>query len=107
MGVFAVVSDAYVQGRASTRVCVARIVQCVAVRRKDRLSVAFLSHDFPPWTAVYQQARRWKDARPFEAAAQDLHELIRLASDRGPQQTAVIMDGRVLQSMPESGSRAG
>lgn len=67
----------------------------------------FLPHDFPPWTAVYQQARRWNDARALQAAAHDLRQLIRLATDRGSQPTAVIMDGRTLQSTPESGGRAG
>lgn len=67
----------------------------------------FLPHDFPPWTAVYQQARRWSDARAFEGAAHDLRELIRLANQRAPQPTAVILDGRTLQSTPESGGRAG
>jgi transposase len=67
----------------------------------------FLPHDCPPWTAVYQQARRWLDARVFEDAAHDLREMIRLALERGPHPTAVIMDGRTLQSTPESGGRAG
>ena len=67
----------------------------------------FLPHDFPPWTAVYQQARRWLEARVFEMAAHDLREMIRLALERGPHPTAVIMDGRTLQSTPESGGRAG
>lgn len=67
----------------------------------------FLPHDFPPWTAVYQQARRWNDARAFEAAAHDLRQLIRLAMNRRSRPTAVIMDGRTLQSTPESGGRAG
>jgi transposase len=67
----------------------------------------FLPHDFPPWTAVYQQARRWVEARVFEQAAHDLREMIRLALERGPHPTAVVMDGRTLQSTPESGGRAG
>ena len=40
-------------------------------------------------------------------AAHDLREMIRLALERGPHPTAVIMDGRTLQSTPESGGRAG
>lgn len=67
----------------------------------------FLPHDFPSWTAVYQQARRWHEARAFEEAAHDLREMIRLAMERGPHPTAVVMDGRTLQSTPESGGRAG
>jgi transposase len=67
----------------------------------------FLPHDFPPWAAVYQQARRWNEARVFEQAAHDLREMIRLAMERGPHPTAIILDGRTLQSTPESGRRAG
>jgi transposase len=67
----------------------------------------YLPHDFPPWAAVYQQARRWLDAKVFEQAAHDLREMIRLTMERGPHPTAVIMDGRTLQSTPESGNRAG
>jgi transposase len=67
----------------------------------------FLPHDFPPWTAVDQQARRWLDAEALEHAAQDLREMIRLGLERGPHPSAVIFDGRTLQSTPESGARAG
>ena len=67
----------------------------------------FSPHDFPPWTAVYQQRRRWNEARVFEEVAHDLREMIRLAMERGPHPTAVIMDGCTLQSTPESGGRAG
>ena len=67
----------------------------------------FLPHDLPPWTAVYQQARRWIEARVFETAAHDLREMLRLAQERGPHPTAVILDGRTLRSSPESGKRAG
>ena len=67
----------------------------------------FLPHDFPPWTAVYQQARRWVQARVFETITHDLRALVRVLNDREPQPTATILDGRTLQSTPESGGRAG
>jgi transposase len=67
----------------------------------------FLPHDFPPWTAVYQQARRWNDAGVFEAASHDLRVILRLVLEREPQPSAAILDGRTLQSTPESGKRAG
>jgi len=67
----------------------------------------FLPHDFPPWPAVYQQARRWLAAGCFEAAAHDLREVLRLAAGRDPRPSAVILDGRTLQSTPTSGARAG
>jgi transposase len=67
----------------------------------------FLPHDFPPWAAVYQQARRWRDAGVFEIITHDLREMVRMLQERGPNPTAVVMDARTLQSTPESGGRAG
>jgi len=66
----------------------------------------YLPHDFPPRPAVYQQARRWLPARCFEGMAHDLRELLRIAGGRNPSPTAVILDGRTLQSTPGSGARA-
>lgn len=66
-----------------------------------------LPHDFPPWAAVYQQARRWAAAGVFEAVAHDLRVILRLIAEREPRPSAAILDGRTLQSTPESGGRAG
>lgn len=67
----------------------------------------YLPGDFPPWPAVYQQARRWVAAGVFEGMAHDLRELLRIAADRNPDPSAVILDARTVQSTPESGGRAG
>lgn len=67
----------------------------------------FLPHDFPPWTAVYQQARRWIAAGVFEDITHDLRMILRLVDGREAQPTATILDARTLQSTPESGGRAG
>ena len=67
----------------------------------------YLPHDFPPWPAVYQQARRWVAAGCFEAMAHDLREIVRGAAGRTPSPSAVVIDGRTIQSTPESGGRAG
>jgi len=67
----------------------------------------FMPHDLPPWTAVYQQTRRWLAADVFTTIIADVRELIRLGEGRAPQPTAVILDSRTLQSTPESGHRAG
>lgn len=68
----------------------------------------FLPNDLPPWTAVYQQARRWIAAGVFESLVHDLRECLRHSlHDRDPQPTAAILDARTLQSTPESGARAG
>ena len=66
-----------------------------------------MPHDFPPWAAVYQQARRWVAAGCFEALAHDLREAARVAAGRAASPTAAILDGRTLQSTPESGGRGG
>lgn len=63
--------------------------------------------DLPPWTVVYQQTQRWLRAGVFEAMVHDLRALLRLAQGREVHPTAAIMDGRTLQSTPESGHRAG
>src|SRR6476659_10338832 len=67
----------------------------------------FLPHDFPPASAVYQQARRWVAAGAFEAVAHDLRMILRMAQKREAQPTAAVVDGRTPQSTPESGGRAG
>src|SRR5262249_5411699 len=56
---------------------------------------------------VYQQTRRWLAAGCFEAIVHDLRAILRFADGRGPEPTAVIFDGRTIQSTPESGRRAG
>lgn len=67
----------------------------------------FLPNDFPPWAAVYQQARRWVAAKVFERAADDLRMILRVAAGEGANPSATVLDGRTVQSTPESGSRAG
>ena len=66
-----------------------------------------LPNDLPPWTAVEQQARRWLRAGCFEAMVHDPRMVMRVLQERAEQPTAAVMDGRTLQSSPESGARAG
>ena len=67
----------------------------------------YLPNDFPPWTAVYQQARRWFQAGVFETLAHDLRIIMRVLADRDEEPSAMIVDARTKQSTPESGGRAG
>jgi transposase len=78
------------------------------------VSWRLLPNDLPPWATVYQQTQRWLRAGVFEAMVQDLRVVLRLAdvaahdgAGRGPHPSAVVLDGAVLQSTPESGARAG
>jgi transposase len=66
-----------------------------------------LPTNFPPWPAVYQQARRWLDAGCFEVLVHDLRLLLWLEHGCARQPSAAMLDARVLQSSPESGARAG
>lgn len=67
----------------------------------------YLPENFPPYHAVYQQAQRWIRAEVLETMAGDLRKLLRMLQDRASDPSAVILDGRTLQSVPESGARAG
>jgi transposase len=67
----------------------------------------YLPADFPPYDAVYQQAQRWMRAGVLETMAADLRKLLRMLQERVGAPSAVILDGRTLQSVPESGGRAG
>ncbi|MBC9210193.1 IS5 family transposase, partial [Roseomonas aerophila] len=67
----------------------------------------WMPNDLPPWAAVYQQAQRWLAAGCFEALAEDLRTVLRLAAGRKAQPGAAILDSRTLRSTPESGARAG
>lgn len=66
-----------------------------------------MPHDLPPWHTVYQQTQRWFKAGCFESITHDLRMLLRMATDRQPTPSAAIFDSRTLQSIPESGNRAG
>lgn len=67
----------------------------------------YLPENFPPYHAVYQQAQRWIRAQVLESMAGDLRQLLRVLEGRASEPSAAILDGRTLQSVPESGSRAG
>jgi len=66
-----------------------------------------IPNDLPPWHAVQQQAQRWIKAGCFEALAHDLRKLLRMLMEKSAQPSVAILDGRTMQSTPESGARAG
>src|ERR1700712_3549889 len=66
----------------------------------------WMPNDLPPWAAVYQQTQRWMAAGCFEALANDLRAVLRLAAGRSAEPSAAILDSRTLRSSPESGERA-
>lgn len=67
----------------------------------------YIPNDLPPWTAVYQQTRRWLTAGCFEAIIHDMRATLRTVAGKKELPTAAILDSRTLRSTPESGARAG
>ena len=51
-----------------------------------------MPNDLPPWSAVYQQSRRWMEAGCFEALVSDLRAVLRMAAGRKAEPTAAILD---------------
>ncbi|ALS96309.1 hypothetical protein AXO1947_19340 [Xanthomonas oryzae pv. oryzae] len=66
-----------------------------------------IPNEFAPWQAVYQQTQRWLQAGCFEAMVNDLRSILPVAQGKQGQPSAVILDGRTLQSTCQSGLRAG
>lgn len=66
-----------------------------------------IPNEFAPWQAVYQQTQRWLQAGCFEAMVNDLRSILPVAQGKQGQPSAVILDGRTLQSTCQSGRRAG
>jgi transposase len=75
--------------------------------RPSWFALATAAQRLAPREPVYQQSRRWLDAGCFEAMVMSLRSMIRFASGRQGQPSAVVLDGRILQSSCESGSRSG
>ena len=61
-----------------------------------------LPGNFPPWKAVYDQARRWHAAGVFEALIADLRGMIRLGEGRTWSPSAAVLDSRTLRSTTSS-----
>src|SRR5688572_20097587 len=51
----------------------------------------YIPHDFPRWSAVYQQTRRWLDAGCFEAIVHDMRAVLREMVGRKALPTAAIL----------------
>ena len=66
-----------------------------------------LPNDLPPWPVVYQQTQRWLKAEVFQQMVHELREILRIAQGRNAEPTAVVLDSRTMQSIPESGVHAG
>ena len=61
---------------------------------------------FRPGPRCTNRRERWSAAGVFEALVHGLRAVLRVAAERAPEPTAVVLDARTLQSSCESGGRA-
>ena len=87
--------------------CMRAVFNAARYIAKTGVQWRYLPENFPPYSAVFQQVQRWIKAEVFEAMAADLRKLLRMLQERPLGPSGVILDGRTLQSVPESGARAG
>jgi len=64
-----------------------------------------LPSNFPPWEAVHEQFRRWRDAWLWERVGQVLREEGRRAAGRSAMPTVAIIDSQSAKT-PSKGGRA-
>src|ERR1035437_7681291 len=65
-----------------------------------------LPANFPPWKAVHEQFRRWRDAGLWERVGQALREEGRRAAGRNATPTVAIIDSQSAKSAGKGGRAA-
>ena len=82
------------------------IVNALLYVAKTGCQWRMIPHDFPPWDAVYDHYRRWKRDGTLERLHDALRIQVRVAAEREPTPSAVILDSQSAQTT-EKGGRAG
>ena len=62
-----------------------------------------LPHDFPPWPAVWQQYRRWRDNGTLDAVQEALRSGVRQKEGRRAHPTAAILDSQSVRVAEKRG----
>jgi putative transposase len=66
-----------------------------------------LPHDFPPWPAVWQQYRRWRDNGTLAAVHEALRPQVRRAAGKDATPSAAIVDSQSIRVAGKRGMRTG
>jgi transposase len=62
-----------------------------------------LPHDFPPWPAVWQQYRRWRDNGTLDAVHEALRLAVRQHAGRSAHPSAAILDSQSVRVAEKRG----
>jgi len=65
-----------------------------------------LPADFPPWKAVHEQFRRWRDDGVWERISQTLRRAGRVAAGRRAEPTVAILDTQSVKTALKGGRAA-
>lgn len=79
------------------------IWNAVFYQAKNGCSWRALPHDLPPWPAVWQQYRRWRDNGTLEAVHAALREQVRRKAGRSPTPSATIVDSQSVRVAEKRG----
>ena len=65
-----------------------------------------LPANFPPWKAVHEQFRRWRDDGVWEQVSQNLRRTGRLAQGRAAEPTLAVLDSQSAKTALKGGRAA-
>jgi transposase len=66
-----------------------------------------LPHDFPPWPAVWQQYRRWRDNGTLDAVHEALRLAVRQHAGRSAHPSAAILDSQSVRVAEKRQAKQG
>jgi len=100
-----VVGDRHAGGRPR-KYPLRRVTEAVLYVVKTGCQWRQLPANFPPWKAVHEQFRRWRDAGLWERVGQALREQGRRAAGRHATPTVAILDSQSAKTTGKGGRAA-
>ena len=65
-----------------------------------------LPKDFPPWTAVYDYLRRWRENGMWDRIHNELHKKCRVKAGKKEEPSAAIIDSQSVKTVQKGGKKA-
>ncbi len=92
---------------APRRYALREIWNAVFYQAKNGGTWRALPHDFPPWPAVWQQYRRWRDNGTLDAVHEALRSGVRQKEGRSVHPSAAILDSQSVRVAEKRGGAGG